>query len=509
MKNTISIDQPNTNEPLWINALGLALIGFTSLGYIFFKRDFAELHFQLPFFGGLPLFIGEMLWIACFALILAQLLICRRPTRSPLFVNDGMSWFWFGIVVYGIWLLSKVFFGLMNHSPLAFRHAALFYYPLFAVFGFLFFHRKLFSGEVILFLLGIIILTFAYRRYDLYWTLTLCSLAAILTLRLCSWQLRLLMGALLFLCVPYYAFFSTARMMIIANSCSLAILGTGLWKALPFKKTHKALILVFFVIGIVAVVFYSFFTRSRGRVFVAPKTIIEAYQSMDRDVQKGRKSYVKEPISTQLYRPEHLNNVARPFGKLKADKRFEQDKKALTSGFGSTVSKEKSSLEDARERDTYVKAISTNNIIFRLFIWRDMWREWCQNKPLWGFDFGHPLRSESLEILFWAGEEWGSLGWVEPHNSYFHIFYRSGFLGFVFIGAILGFAIWVLVNAFAMKSLSAIFLSAIIWNWMVAANFLITFEMPYTAIPFWTLFGMSVAYISDKKRLLSIRKGLN
>jgi O-antigen ligase len=101
--------------------------------------------------------------------------------------------------------------------------------------------------------------------------------------------------------------------------------------------------------------------------------------------------------------------------------------------------------------------------------------------------------------LGWASDEWLTLGWVEPHNSYLHILYRSGLIGIFFVSIIFGFFIWLLSQAFQLRSLTAILFSAIVWNWIVAANFLIIFEMPYTAIPFWTLFGLALAYCDQIK----------
>jgi len=44
-----------------------------------------------------------------------------------------------------------------------------------------------------------------------------------------------------------------------------------------------------------------------------------------------------------------------------------------------------------------------------------------------------------------------------------------------------------------------ILLSAVLLNWMVAANFLLIFELPYTAIPFWLIMGMTWAYAFGMK----------
>ena len=45
-----------------------------------------------------------------------------------------------------------------------------------------------------------------------------------------------------------------------------------------------------------------------------------------------------------------------------------------------------------------------------------------------------------------------------------------------------------------LKSITGVLLCGIIINWFMAANFLLIFELPYTAIPIWTLFGLTFAY---------------
>jgi hypothetical protein len=104
------------------------------------------------------------------------------------------------------------------------------------------------------------------------------------------------------------------------------------------------------------------------------------------------------------------------------------------------------------------------------------------------------LRSPSLEILQWAQLEWTRDGWIEPHNSYFNILYRAGIFGIIFVAVIWGSLAWLIQSAFSRHSWTSILLAAILLNWMVAANFLLILELPYTAIPFWTLAGMAFAY---------------
>jgi len=44
------------------------------------------------------------------------------------------------------------------------------------------------------------------------------------------------------------------------------------------------------------------------------------------------------------------------------------------------------------------------------------------------------------------------------------------------------------------RSWVGLLLCSCLINWFVAANLLLIFELPYTAIPVWSLFGMTLAY---------------
>ena len=128
-----------------------------------------------------------------------------------------------------------------------------------------------------------------------------------------------------------------------------------------------------------------------------------------------------------------------------------------------------------------------------------MIRELAQKKPILGFDFGKPFRSVSLEILNWGTVDWQRDGWIAPHNSYLHILYRAGVIGVVFIFAIF-FGLFRMVGRFIqLKSIIGVLLCGIIIDWFVAANFLLILELPYTAIPIWSLYGITLAYCYKKE----------
>jgi O-antigen ligase len=139
------------------------------------------------------------------------------------------------------------------------------------------------------------------------------------------------------------------------------------------------------------------------------------------------------------------------------------------------------------------------NTLFRFFVWRDMILEFSQHKPILGFSFGKPFRSESLEIMDWAINEWIRDGWIEPHNSYLNIVYRMGIIGV----ALIVFLIWQfcsIVKSFvSLKSLTGILLCSTLIIFLVAGNFLPIFELPFSAIPFWALWGMTLGYLKEIK----------
>ena len=134
------------------------------------------------------------------------------------------------------------------------------------------------------------------------------------------------------------------------------------------------------------------------------------------------------------------------------------------------------------------------NAVFRLFIWRDMLADLLKEKPFLGFDFGKPFRSKSLEILNWGNGDWVRDGWIGAHNSYIEIIYRMGIVGILLI-----LSLWIIlfkmIRKFILtKSFTGVLLCGIIINRFAAANFLLIFELPYTAIPIWTIYGVTLAY---------------
>ncbi len=139
------------------------------------------------------------------------------------------------------------------------------------------------------------------------------------------------------------------------------------------------------------------------------------------------------------------------------------------------------------------------NILFRILIWREMLEELIKEKRWFGFSFGKPQRSISLESSGFAAGEWGRDGWIAPHNAFLHIIYRAGVLGVLMLFGILVFLFFMVSTAVKRRSMEGLLLLSILIYWLVLSNFLVVLELPYQAIPFWTLFGMIFAYLYKEK----------
>ena len=120
----------NINIDIWLSRIGLGLIlCYCFLASIFFSA-FAKIHLtvtSLPF----PIFIGEILLFICFAFFL------KVSRDAKLFSQRS-------ILLLGLYFAWVIFKSLINYcydGPLTARNAALFYYPIFAVFAYCFYQR--------------------------------------------------------------------------------------------------------------------------------------------------------------------------------------------------------------------------------------------------------------------------------------------------------------------------------------------------------------------------------
>jgi len=569
----------------------LIVIGIFSLLYSVFFVNFAEVHIQLPFLN-FPIFVGEFLLAFCFI----ALLIKWKITKQRFTLGHYL------LFAYVTFFIFKAMYGYIKWGPLALRHSALFYYPLFAVIGYYFYNPKMFRPVIKIFLAYVFLLMIWQHRFHDYFLITYIALALLLILEFDKMWHRYIFLALLLIVIPYSKFFQPNRSFIVGFFSSLFFLyGCGVL-FIPLRLKTKILLFVLFP----TILFSWFFVQS---LYLKPLStaqrhslkslvnfgdLIREFKYYDFIVAAEEENFSMADIKPQLYKKtgrglpeETFDNVSvlesekaepkveilenpppeetilaflptesekkseifesferiqvatketkRVF-KVTTDESEEELHNEPSSLMGSKEKKlpnEPSSLMSSKEEKIYVRnfvklpaeypldklplgttfyqvgndrillpldwdpgyiKIKQVNTLFRLFMWRDLLEGLFENKPVLGFDFGKPFRSPSLEILEWSKSEWSHDGWIEPHNSYLHVLYRSGIVGLVILASLVAFFFSMFKEFIKKRSLTGIILMSVCVYWLVIANFLVLFELPYCSIPFWSLFGMTLAY---------------
>lgn len=498
-----------------IDSTGLLLIGSFCLAYSLFYRKFAEFHVDLAIFD-FPIFLGEILLFIC--LLIFFIKVSLKPAK--------VSKFGYLLILYFLFVILKAGLGYSEFGPLAFRHAALFYYSMFAIFGYYFFSRSFFNKKMSLFLaLFIILLSKIYPPYE-YYLAAYFALAVIFIKTQPSKGMKYVLFFLLLFTFPFKSFFMVSRMMLISNIVAILFVVAILITRSKIKTIFKIALGSIILLGILTA---SLKMTDRNAIIsmINFKKIVTLYQENDKIVVDKEGDYLMENLKTRLYNPDHA-----------AVYRIKKDKLAQTNSINQLSTsqiipepqikvrpkiltmqeptiKPQIKSESSSNFIPKVNTIQPNSVnlisqpqqqyrdlnnayyngLFRIFIWRDTWKQMAENIHIFGFAFGKPFRSKSIEILEWAKVEWKRDGWVAMHNSYLDIIYRAGIIGIGLIIILFTILYRLIRKSYCEGSFYGIIVSGVIINWLVASNFLEILELPYTAIPFWSLFGMLYAYL--------------
>lgn len=467
-----------------IDILGLSAIGAVVVGYVLGSSTFAERHIQFSFLN-FPVFVGEFLLMFCAALFCTKIALQRcKLTKWHIIIG-----------LYFLFVLVKAYFGYVKWGPLAFRHAALMYYPVFAVFGYSFYSDKIFGEKIKILILITIFSIFIYRDYYFYTTVVMFNVAVIVIMSLKNRKLRYVASLVLAVSMPYRYLFHTARMMLLAHMVfAIYIIAVG-WKLIQCPKKYKILVIL---VGI-------FLIGAGAMRYAGPRRILSIFE-INRHIEIFNMFDQRVQAKKDTFEFEELNNVQvyHPNPSKKATVIQDISPPNQQKGVGleqKLTDKELKKRKTEQELDKlildrkYNYAVDLNNAVFRLLVWRDMFEEYvAAGWPLFGFDYGKPLRSISIEILEWVASEWRRDGWVAPHNSFLHILYRSGLVGLLLITGLCVFLLRMIGGWLKQKNVTGLLLCGSILICFVAANFLVVLEAPYSAIPIWTLYGMTVRY---------------
>lgn len=589
-----------------IDRTGLLAIGIFCLCYSIFWSSFAENHITVPFLN-FPIFVGEILLAVC------MILLAFKWKVTGFRFNP---WYYF-LGAYVGWITIKALGGYFVFGPLAFRNAALFYYPLFAVISYHFFSKEYFSQRAIAVLLIIFLLAKISVGFIKYFFFPYFALSLILILRIEQRWLRY--GACLVLpCLfPYKTFFHGSRSFLLGNIAAFLFLTPSfIFGILNVEKKYK----VYFLLVMMAILGLGIlkFSRSARQIesLMTPVRFMEKFKEYDAFIQRQKKEFKPQELKAQLYNKNSINFINKALGRVEDTKAqgqqeevsvqdamaligrkldamieetvakkdifedvtlkdtvdvaaevMKEQKKMLLEVIGGEGNKdvlkkkqqimeisqrfkeifknehtikggiagsgktngedsirEKKALEhlirDVKESlaeqaeivlegVTDVRSAVTSsprtlneeqgNMLFRIFIWRDMLSELAQEKPLFGFSFGKPQRSLSIEILDQARGEWTRDGWITPHNVFLHVIYRAGIIGVIIIAGFF-IVLFSLTKEFIQKRVATgLLLVSILIYWIVVASFLVVLELPYQAVPFWALFGIALSYSKTLK----------
>lgn len=491
-----SPDSNHRNTIYWLDILGMTIIGALSFGYFLFESTFAENHIALPFLN-FPVFIGEIGIFLCLLLLAAKYFL--RPHRIT-------NWHWL-VMGYFAFVAAKGLYGYITWGPLACRNAALLYYPICGVFGYAFFQRKLFHPIVNFGIICALLLPMWKGIFYDYWVFT----AIIIVLTICtvtkSKRLKALYMALLLVFAPFTELFHSVRMIILGNTLAVIYLITMLavlWK-IPAK--WKAGIIASLLIILTAFV-YGIADRNELVSLVNLKKLAAIHDHYEDRYQRLKLTHQPYEFGqVKLFNPD--NQGVQDYIKFREDIRQktagnnERDSGASHNTDGDKSDNRAGEPKPEISPDSIAgyandgKIVTYNNAVYRLLVWRDLLEEYTQKRPLFGFDLGKPFRSKRLEVLRWGGQ-WKRDGWVPVHNSLLHIVYRSGIVGVSFIGAIIGLFVWLTRGFIRLRCMTGLLLLSTMVTWGVCANFLLTLEFPYTAVPVWSLYGMILAYYQLK-----------
>jgi hypothetical protein len=490
-----------------VSLLGVFSIGYSSI----YTRNFAQLHVQFPFLD-FPVFIGELLFALCLFLFFL------KWAWGGIKIEGKDLYLWGLLGLYCLFVVVKAVYGYIHHGPLALRNAALFYYPIFAVFAAVFYNPKYFNKmtiPIILFLLMGSVLLRPLNCYS-YFMFSYVILTLVLILQFKSLSVRIGLIVMLILFSPVLGFFMSSRAHMIASLLGAVVI-VAFYLIIKMRKARIHGGFYFFAFLCLAVLLVKTFARREElSSFTSIKRNIEQIRQVNLRIAEAKKNYTPKEIPVAVYQEEV---IPEPFPS--PEKIIESDTLIMVEKIQKAAAPIPTPTPFPAPPPISNPVMATplasspvptptppaqgldpepvNNAIWRLLVWRDMLEEVHSTHPIGGVDFGKPFRSPSIEIMGWNRKEIYGVGWLEPHNSYVHVIYRAGVLGILFILVLFLLVFRMAVRFVKGRSIAGVLLIASMAYWFIVANFLVCFELPFFAIPLWSLFGLTFAYSNQNK----------
>lgn len=500
-----------------IDYTALSLLGVMCVAYSHLTRKFAQLHITLDSLD-LPVFVGELL----LAFLLIAYFIKHGTSGSKISFRNyrGTAVY---IILFGVFILCKSFWGYLRYGPLAFRHAALFYYSLFALFSYEFYNKRFFNRKMILFLSFLLTAIVVIRAFDTYayFMFTYFLLALFLISMLPVKSLKILLAFLLIGLAPYQRCIAASRASVMGAVSGIFVSGILFFSG---KYRSNRVLKLWIVIGVLAVtgiLLSAYVNKNKMESFLQLSILPEAIKNIDDFVEQNQGRVPKKQLAVRLYSEDGAIIEDSPQQGIKSDlvtafadlgsklsdsevsggkkMHSSEDKKYKSTAADKDKNSQATEGETVEAAPLAVDNTGLNNILWRILVIRDMFRDLYKSNWFVGSDFGKPFRSRTIEVLRWNKIEIEEVGWIEPHNSYVHIIYRSGLIGLISIILLIKLIMQTAAK-FLKDRRQGLILVAALTYWIVAANFMVILELPFFAIPFWSLFGITLAYAQKKEQ---------
>jgi hypothetical protein len=420
--------------------------------------------------------------------------------------------------------------GYLRHGLFAFRDAALLYNALFAGFAaYAYDERFLRRCWPLVLLFGIVVWC---AGLDVYYSLTICvALAVLVRMHEGRQRVAAVVAAFFVLAVmPWTQVFSGSRTFIVSNAVALIVWLTAAFRCFGPRVFPKRWFGLLACAAIVGFLFCADRNALRSMVDVSG---VKAVFVRNDDIAKrlmAEKGYRPKDLTPMVCRQERLagkdlgdglqrlvlrqtksptlptdvpvaiddivraTSTEKPLQEstgapeTRASKRFAKPKESLDADVRNKNSAQVPAPEQLRDLET-----AKNNVVFRLFIWRDLFRALVSQKAWLGFGLGYPFRSPTIEALHWAISEWERDGWVSAHNTWFYILFKFGIIGLLMVVAVWSGVFAMTYVFWQTRDFVGLSGCTVLLNWMFGSCFQPFLEQPFYSVVFWLFFGVVYA----------------
>ena len=289
--------------------LGFYLISAYCLFCATFYRTFAQLNIQFSFLN-FPIFIGEILLFVCLIFLIFQWR--GDPPQNKL--QYSLIGF-YGVLI--VWIALWAYYP--GDHPLAFRNAAMFYYPMFALIGYEFFKRIVLTERQIIFILFVLLMSKWMVDINNYFVMPYFCLSMAVLLKLKSRLKYLLILPILirpeYECLHLacnvfsFSFFlaGSARSRMLGHITALIFLAiVCIYYFTNMKKSWRAVLSFLAVAFLLMGVIKLGDKNSLRSMFNFPE-IIHRYKEVDDLLNRYAPNYRHIDVAPQLYSKERTS----------------------------------------------------------------------------------------------------------------------------------------------------------------------------------------------------------